>query len=55
MLERLRSLNPHSARTLVGRLLEASGRGFWRAEQPVLDRLQDAFSGLEDQLEGVTR
>lgn len=55
MLARLRSLNPHSARTLVGRLLEASGRGFWRAEQPVLDRLQDAFSGLEDQLEGVTR
>jgi magnesium chelatase subunit H len=55
MLERLRSLNPHSARTLVGRLLEASGRGFWRAEQSVLDRLQNAFSGLEDQLEGVGR
>jgi len=55
MLERLRSLNPHSARTLVGRLLEASGRGFWRAEQSVLDRLHDAFRGLEDQLEGVAR
>jgi magnesium chelatase subunit H len=55
MLDRLRTLNPHSARTLVGRLLEASGRGFWRAEQSVLDRLRDAFSGLEDQLEGVAR
>lgn len=53
MLERLRSLNPHSARTLVGRLLEASGRGFWSAEQPVLDRLRDVFAALEDTLEGV--
>ncbi|MBI3653725.1 MAG: cobaltochelatase subunit CobN [Acidobacteria bacterium] len=53
MLERLRSLNPHSTRTLVGRLLEASGRGLWQAEQAVLEKLQEAFTGLEDQLEGV--
>jgi magnesium chelatase subunit H len=53
MLNRLRSLNPHSARTLVGRLLEARGRGFWLAEQSVVDRLQDVFAGLEDELEGV--
>ncbi len=53
MLERLRSLNPHSARTLVGRLLEASGRGFWSAEQSVLDRLREVFDAIEDTLEGV--
>ena len=53
MLERLRSLNPHSARTLVGRLLEASGRGFWSADQSVLERLQDVLGNLEDRLEGV--
>lgn len=53
VLERLRSLNPHSARTLVGRLLEASGRGYWSADKAVLDRLQDVFAGLEDELEGV--
>jgi magnesium chelatase subunit H len=53
MLDRLRTLNPHSARTLVGRLLEAAGRGYWSADQSVLERLQDAFTGLEDQLEGV--
>jgi len=53
MLERLRSLNPHSAHTLVGRLLEASGRGLWSAEQSVIDRLHEAFSSLEDELEGV--
>ncbi|MEK6301390.1 MAG: cobaltochelatase subunit CobN [Acidobacteriota bacterium] len=53
MLERLRSLNPHSAHTLVGRLLEASGRGLWSAEQSVIERLREAFSSLEDELEGV--
>jgi magnesium chelatase subunit H len=54
MLERLRSLNPHSARTLVGRLLEASGRGYWSADAAVLDRLRAVFAGIEDELEGVT-
>ncbi|HEV7843475.1 MAG TPA: cobaltochelatase subunit CobN, partial [Pyrinomonadaceae bacterium] len=53
MLERLRHLNPHSARSLTGRLLEAEGRGFWKAEQEMLDRLREIFSDLEDQLEGV--
>ena len=54
MLERLRSLNPHSARTLVGRLVEAAGRGLWAAEQSALERLQEALANLEDRLEGVT-
>jgi magnesium chelatase subunit H len=53
MLERLRELNPHSARSLVGRLLEAHGRGFWAVEAHVLERLREIFSGLEDQLEGI--
>ncbi len=53
MLERLQSLNPHSAQTLVGRLLEASGRGFWSARPEVLSRLREVFAGLEDALEGV--
>jgi magnesium chelatase subunit H len=54
MLERLRRLNPHSARSLVARLLEAEGRGFWEAEGETLERLREIFAGLEDQLEGVT-
>jgi magnesium chelatase subunit H len=54
MLERLRTLNPHSARAMVGRLLEASGRGFWTADQAVLDRLKETYNDLEDRLEGVT-
>jgi magnesium chelatase subunit H len=54
MLDRLRQLNPHSARSLASRLLEAHGRGFWAAEAQVLERLRDIFSRLEDQLEGMT-
>jgi magnesium chelatase subunit H len=54
MLERLSSLNPHSARSLVGRLLEAEGRGFWEADANVLERLREIFAGLEDRLEGIT-
>ncbi|MGI9106219.1 MAG: cobaltochelatase subunit CobN [Pyrinomonadaceae bacterium] len=53
MLERLRGLNPHSARSLVARLLEAEGRGFWQAETGIVERLRDIFTGLEDQLEGI--
>ncbi|MCA1622012.1 MAG: cobaltochelatase subunit CobN [Acidobacteria bacterium] len=53
MLGRLSSLNPHSARSLVARLLEAEGRGFWEAEASVVEKLRDAFSSLEDRIEGV--
>jgi Cobalamin biosynthesis protein CobN and related Mg-chelatases len=53
MLERLRDLNPHSAHSLVRRLLEANGRGYWDAEESVLDKLRDISRSLEDQLEGV--
>lgn len=53
MLDRLRHLNPHSVRSLVGRLLEAHGRGFWKAETEIVERLREVFTGLEDQLEGV--
>jgi magnesium chelatase subunit H len=53
MLERLRELNPHSARSLVARLLEAEGRGFWQADAGVVEQLRDIFTGLEDRIEGV--
>ena len=53
MLERLRDLNPHSAHSLVQRLLEANGRGYWDVEDDVLEKLRDISRSLEDQLEGV--
>jgi magnesium chelatase subunit H len=53
MLERLRSLNPHSLHALVSRLLEANGRGYWDADPEMLEQLREIVSALEDQLEGV--
>ncbi|HEY6804999.1 MAG TPA: cobaltochelatase subunit CobN [Pyrinomonadaceae bacterium] len=53
MLDRLRDLNPHSAHSLVRRLLEANGRGYWETEDSVLNRLREISRSLEDQLEGV--
>jgi len=53
MLERLRDLNPHSAHSLVQRLLEANGRGYWDADDSALEKLRDISRSLEDQLEGV--
>jgi magnesium chelatase subunit H len=53
MLNRLRGLNPHSAHSLVRRLLEANGRGYWEADESALEKLRDISRSLEDQLEGV--
>lgn len=53
MLDRLRSLNPHSAQALVTRLLEAHGRGYWDADEGTLEKLRDISSSLDDQIEGV--
>ena len=53
MLARLSQLNPHSARSLVGRLLEAEGRGFWAADAATVARLREILGELEDRIEGV--
>ncbi|HEX8723660.1 MAG TPA: cobaltochelatase subunit CobN [Pyrinomonadaceae bacterium] len=53
MLGRLSDLNPHSARSLAARLLEAEGRGFWEARPEVVERLREIYASLEDRLEGV--
>ncbi len=52
MLNRLRDLNPHAAAGLVGRLLEASERGYWSAQPDLRTRLQRAFLDLEAAAEG---
>ncbi|HJP92724.1 MAG TPA: cobaltochelatase subunit CobN [Pyrinomonadaceae bacterium] len=53
MLDRLRDLNPHSAHSMVQRLLEANGRGYWNIDDNTLEKLRDIARSLEDQLEGV--
>jgi magnesium chelatase subunit H len=38
---------------MVRRLMEASGRGFWDADEETLDRLRSIYEDLEDRLEGI--
>jgi magnesium chelatase subunit H len=37
----------------VGRLLEANGRGMWKADAATLEQLQGMYAEIEDRLEGV--
>lgn len=34
-------------------MLEAVGRGFWKADSETLQKLQQMYNDIEDQLEGV--
>lgn len=54
MRERLTQLNPYAFKGIVGRLLEANGRGYWEANADVIERLKEIFAGLEDEIEGLT-
>lgn len=51
MRERLSALNPQAMKNIVGRMLEASGRGLWEADPAMLEQLQDIYADLEDRIE----
>ncbi|TNJ37379.1 magnesium chelatase subunit H [Prosthecochloris vibrioformis] len=53
MRERLADLNPQAVKNIVGRMLEAHGRGMWKADQDMINELQDIYADLEDRLEGM--
>jgi magnesium chelatase subunit H len=54
MAEKLREANPEAFRNIVGRMLEANGRGFWDTDDEKLDKLRELYQSAEDELEGVT-
>jgi len=54
MAERLRQANPEAWRNIVGRLLEAHGRGFWAADEDTLEKLQALYDEADMALEGVS-
>ncbi|ABB23660.1 magnesium chelatase subunit H [Pelodictyon luteolum] len=54
MRERLAKVNPQAIKNIVGRMLEAHGRGMWSADQSTIDELQEIYADLEDRLEGMT-
>mmetsp|Transcript_13029 Transcript_13029/g.26028 ORF Transcript_13029/g.26028 Transcript_13029/m.26028 type:complete len:428 (+) Transcript_13029:193-1476(+) len=45
--------NPEAFKNVVRRLLEASGRGFWDADDGTLERLRDLYADTEDIVERV--
>ena len=53
MRERLAKVNPQAIKNIVGRMLEAHGRGMWKADQDTIEELQDIYADLEDRLEGM--
>ncbi len=53
MRERLATLNPQAIKNIVGRMLEANGRGMWKADQDMINELQEIYADLEDRLEGL--
>ncbi|MEE3719019.1 magnesium chelatase subunit H [Tumidithrix elongata RA019] len=53
MRDRLKNLNPHSFRKMVGTLLEVNGRGYWETSDRNLQMLRDLYQELEDRIEGV--
>ncbi|NTV97924.1 MAG: magnesium chelatase subunit H [Chlorobiaceae bacterium] len=54
MRERLATVNPQAIKNIVGRMLEAHGRGMWKADQDIIAELQEIYADLEDRLEGLT-
>ncbi|MBH8556376.1 magnesium chelatase subunit H [Nostocaceae cyanobacterium CENA357] len=54
MAEKLRKANPEAFRNIVGRMLEAHGRGFWQTDTEKLNQLRQLYELTDEELEGVT-
>jgi magnesium chelatase subunit H len=54
MAEKLRKANPEAFRNIVGRMLEANGRGFWQPDEEKLKELRSLYDVADGLLEGVT-
>ncbi len=51
--QKLRTANPEAFRNIVGRMLEANGRGFWQPDEDKLRKLQQLYELTDEQMEGV--
>jgi magnesium chelatase subunit H len=49
--KKLQQSNPEAFKNVVRRLLEASGRGMWKADDDVLDKLRELYSDADDLIE----
>jgi magnesium chelatase subunit H len=53
MARRLREANPEAFRNIVGRMLEAQGRGFWQVDNERLQQLRNLYDLTDAELEGI--
>lgn len=53
MAAKLRAANPEAFRNIVGRMLEAHGRGFWHPSSETLAKLRQLYDLTDEDLEGV--
>lgn len=53
MAAKLRKSNPQAFGNIIKRMLEASGRGMWDADEGKLERLRSMYSQIDSQIEGV--
>jgi magnesium chelatase subunit H len=54
MAEKLRKSNPEAFRNIIGRMLEAHGRGFWHPSEEKLEKLRALYDLTDQELEGVS-
>ncbi|MEP6514701.1 magnesium chelatase subunit H [Microcoleus vaginatus] len=54
MAKKLREANPEAFRNIVGRMLEANGRGYWLPDADKLQQLRELYELTDEKLEGVT-
>lgn len=53
MVAKLRQANPEAFRNVVGRMLEAQGRGFWQPDPDTLEKLRQLYDLTDQELEGI--
>ncbi len=54
MARKLREANPEAFRNIIGRMLEASGRGLWEADEEKLEKLRQLYDVADEDIEGVS-
>ncbi len=54
MAQKLREANPEAFRNIIGRMLEANGRGLWDADKDKLQQLRELYDLTDREIEGVS-
>merc|ERR1711935_558889 len=49
--KQLQQSNPEAFKNVIGRLLEAAGRGMWSTDEITLEKLRDMYSDADDLIE----